>query len=824
MIEKAEKCGISVMTDHELAVLCVPGSVGSSDMGLGLGQAAKGEPLKNSLGLQREIETLRDRMARLSAAILRISTTLDLDAVLGEIIESARALTGAVYGVITTIDVAGRPQDFVTSGFTPEERRHMEGWSDRLRLFEHFRDLPGTLRGSDMAAYVRSAGFPALKWPVSFQITPMSHHGVHVGTFFLGGKEGQQEFTSEDEEVLELFAAQAATAVANARTHRDERRARADVEALVDASPVGVVVFDARIGHLRSLNPEAKRITGTLRLEGQSDAQLAEAITCRLTDGREFTLDQLSSAETLRAEEVVLAVPDGRNVTALLNCTPIRSDDGQVESVVVTVQDLAPFEEVERLRAEFLGMVSHELRAPLTSIKGSTTTVLNASRVVDPAEVRQFIRIIDQQADHMDHLISDLLDAGRIDAGTLSMAPEPTELTTLVDQARNTFLSSGYRHHLRFNLPRDLPRVMADRERIVQVLNNLLSNAAKNSPESSPVEIAAVRDGVYIAISVTDLGSGVPEEQLPHLFRKHAAARGGGKSGLRGSGLGLAICKGLVEAHGGRIRAASGGEGLGTRITFTVPVASGADAEPSSDSSPLARTEPSPTRILVVDDDPQALHYIREALTEAGYSLLLIGDADGLPELIRAEKPGLVLLDLMLPGSDGIELMHIVPELSDLPVIFISGYGRDETIARALEAGATDYIVKPFSPTELTARVRAALRRSAAPEPFVLGDLVIHYDQRRVSVAGQPVELTATEYDLLRILSLNPGRVLTYGTLLRQVWRVRGDNDTARVRSFMMKLRRKLGDPVARSSYILNERGIGYRMPRPDERRTLPSS
>ncbi|MCY4481253.1 MAG: response regulator [Spirochaetaceae bacterium] len=497
-----------------------------------------------------------------------------------------------------------------------------------------------------------------------------------------------------------------------------------------------------------------------------------------------------------------------------LNCTPIRFGAGEVESVVVTLQDLAPFEEVDRLRAEFLGMVGHELRAPLTSIKGSTAMALSSSRAVDPVEVRQFFRIIDKQADHMDGLISDLLDAGRLDTGTLSIAPEPAELTALVDQARNTFLSSGHQHPLHIDLPRELPCVLADPERIVQVLNNLLSNAAKHSPESSPISIAAVRDGLYVAVSVTDRGEGVPEERLPHLFRRYAAAPGNGKRGQRGSGLGLAISRGLVESHGGRIRADSGGAGSGTRITFTIPVASGAAAEACSDSSRLPRSEPSPARILVVDDDPQTLRYVRETLTEAGYAPLLTGDASALAEMIRAEQPRLVLLDLMLPGSDGIELMESVPELSDLPVIFISGYGRDETIARALEAGAADYIVKPFSPTELTARVRAALRRSDEPEPFVLGDLVIDYDQRRVTVAGHPVELTATEFELLRLLSLNPGRVLTHGSLLRQVWRVRGDSDTARVRSFMMKLRRKLGNAAA---CICNERGIGYRIARPDQ-------
>ena len=111
----------------------------------------------------------------------------------------------------------------------------------------------------------------------------------------------------------------------------------------------------------------------------------------------------------------------------------------------------------------------------------------------------------------------------------------------------------------------------------------------------------------------------------------------------------------------------------------------------------------------------------------------------------------------MLPGTDGIELMEQVPELADLPVIFISGYGRDETVARALESGAADYIVKPFSPTELTARVGAALRRTAGAEPFAIGALAIDYERRRVSVAGRTVALTATEYELLRILSVNAG-------------------------------------------------------------------
>ena len=130
-------------------------------------------------------------------------------------------------------------------------------------------------------------------------------------------------------------------------------------------------------------------------------------------------------------------------------------------------------------------------------------------------------------------------------------------------------------------------------------------------------------------------------------------------------------------------------------------------------------------------------------------------------------RPDLVLLDLLLPGMDGIELMQSVPALADRPVIFLSAYGRDETIARALEARAADYIVKPVSPTELVARIQAALRKRNAPRPlYQMGELAIDYDERRVSLAGRPVQLTATEYNLLRELSVKAGRVLTYEDLL----------------------------------------------------------
>ena len=199
-----------------------------------------------------ENAALRARISALSAASLRISASLDLETVLNEVVESARALTGARYGAIATIDEAGVPQDFVTSGFTAEEHRNMEEWPDGPRLFEFFRDLPGPLRIPDVSAYVRSLGFSSDRLPSkTFQGMPMRHLGVHVGNFYLVEKEGGEAFTDEDEEILVLFASQAATAIANARTYRAEQRARAGLEALIETLAgrrLGVRCADRRPG------------------------------------------------------------------------------------------------------------------------------------------------------------------------------------------------------------------------------------------------------------------------------------------------------------------------------------------------------------------------------------------------------------------------------------------------------------------------------------------------------------------------------------------------------------------------------------------------
>ena len=275
-----------------------------------------------------------------------------------------------------------------------------------------------------------------------------------------------------------------------------------------------------------------------------------------------------------------------------------------------------------------------------------------------------------------------------------------------------------------------------------------------------------------------------------------------------------------MEAHGGRIWAESPEQSPGTRVVFTVPVvdeAAGGVASPGEEAaSGPAQEALQSERILVVDDDPQILRYVRNTLSQAGYVPTVTGDPEEMEGLLEAVDPNLVLLNLVLPGTDGFELMKAIS--GETPVIFLSGRGRGQDIAKAFEMGAADYVVKPFSPTELVARVRAALRRRSSffqRQPYAVGDLAIDFMERTVSVAGRPVSMTPTEYRLLYELAANAGRVVTHDQIIQRVWGEEHTVDERLLRSYIKNLRQKLGDDARNPCYIFTASRTGYRFAEP---------
>jgi two-component system KDP operon response regulator KdpE len=220
-------------------------------------------------------------------------------------------------------------------------------------------------------------------------------------------------------------------------------------------------------------------------------------------------------------------------------------------------------------------------------------------------------------------------------------------------------------------------------------------------------------------------------------------------------------------------------------------------------------------RILVVDDERAIRRFLRASLTAHGYQVFEASTAQGGLEAAAAVRPDLVILDLGLPDLEGIDVTRQIREWSKVPILILSVRGQDEDKIAALDAGADDYLTKPFSNGELLARIRVAMRHAALPadEPVITtGDLVVDVAHRAVTLAGREVSLTPIEYTLLKTLALSSGKVLLHRNLLREVWGPGYDQDTNLLRVNISKLRHKIESDPARPRYITTEPGVGYRL------------
>ncbi|MCH7553809.1 MAG: PAS domain-containing protein [Chloroflexi bacterium] len=263
-------------------------------------------------------------------------------------------------------------------------------------------------------------------------------------------------------------------------------------------------------------------------------------------DGRAYADDELPLSRSLRlgervsAEEVLFERKDGHKIPALVTAVPVLNREGAITAAIAVMQDMTSMEQVERLRSEFLGMVSHELKTPLTAIKGGAATYLGSRRPLDDLEVRELFGIINEQADRLRDMVDNLLDMTRIEAGTLAVHAEPLDLAVALQEATDTFLQAGGRQDVELRIASPLPPVQAERRRIVQVVSSLLSNASKFSPETEPIVVSATLEGQWARVEVRDRGRGIDPNQMPHLFKKFSRLRQESHGPLTGAGLGLA--------------------------------------------------------------------------------------------------------------------------------------------------------------------------------------------------------------------------------------------------------------------------------------------
>ena len=366
--------------------------------------------------------------------------------------------------------------------------------------------------------------------------------------------------------------------VVRKRAEEALERLRRQNELILNSAADGICGLD-RNGNTTFVNPAAARMIGweVEELIGQPQHLVVHHSK---SDGSPYPEEECPTFTSLRdgiARQVNDEVFWKKNRTSFpveYTTTPVRDEQGELVGVVVTFQDITERRRVERMKDEFVSIVSHELRTPLTSIKGYVD-LIREGEVGDITEMQQsFLDIVTSNTDRLVALINDLLDISRIESGRVELSVEDIGLKETIETVRSQMrtLGDSRRAHTVVDVPEEPIIVSADRDRIIQVLTNLLSNAYKYSPEDSTVTIRAAVEGDFARVEITDQGIGIPEEDQTQLFTKFFRVDSAMSRGVGGTGLGLSIVKSLVELHGGQTRVKSR-EGDGSTFSFTLPVA-----------------------------------------------------------------------------------------------------------------------------------------------------------------------------------------------------------------------------------------------------------
>ena len=676
--------------------------------------------------LRNENDELKERLAKLREASISVSESLDTEGVLQGVINSALKLTSARYGALLIFEPSGGIRDFYTCGLSQEEHELITQSPRGLGLLGYMSRAEGPVRLKDLTTLSESMELPEILPPVrTFLGMPIYHRSEHVGYLYLTGKAGEQGFTQEDEDAAAIIAAQAASVIANSRRYEAEHRAKADLETLMEICPVAVSVFDVRLGAVSYMNKESRRLFGELSHSNVDLGSIFQSLKFTRPDGTELSFTDLPGTralqrgETTIAEEIVVHLPDGTKLVTLVNCAPIFSESGEIVSVLSVMQDMTPLEEQEVRRAEFLGQVSEELRTPLTTIKGSAIALRNIVEVMQSTEPIQLLRIIDQQADLMRSQINSLIELTQIETGTLSIATEPADVGELIEQSCREYLTDHTAITIQLDITEGLPTVLADRQRISKVLHNFLRQAAKNSSETSRVVVAARMIDIYVAISVFVKGRFAPSEGVslpinatehPQLFEKATQAHTkAAELNFQGEELAMAFCRGVVEAHGGRVISDVDEQEGRLSLTFTLPSVEEEILSPEPGwtvDEPLSVLSER-TQILVAIEDPRLLGTVRQVLSNAGYSPVTSAGLHDVEQLASSERAKLIVLDIAGREEECFRILRRAENSLNLPAIVLCDRDDEDYVVRAFEMGADGYMVKPFSPTELIARIRS---------------------------------------------------------------------------------------------------------------------
>ena len=516
------------------------------------------------------------------------------------------------------------------------------------------------------------------------------------------------------------------------RDETDRRRAEEGIRrlaAVAEQSSDFIGIFTPDAGGIY-LNPAGRRMAG---LDDRTNIAARRMIDFFPREDRPFVRDHVMAALTVGAAEwegeLRLAQPDGRPpLPVYFKGFAVRDAEGNNIGLATITRDItaqkraedelrrvaADLSEADHRKSEFLATLAHELRNPLAPIR----TGLDLLRMA-PADKDALARIhamMDRQLGHLIHLVDDLLDIARITRGKIELKRENVDLKVIAQMAVETSaaLIESHGHRLDVDLPEERLPLEADVTRMVQVLSNLLNNAAKYTPAGGRVALSAWREDGHAVVAVSDSGIGIPPDAIGSVFEMFTQVRGSLDRAQGGLGIGLSLVRRLVELHGGRVAAFSAGRGHGSTFTVRLPLQPGSPhARPRAAGEDAHARPPAPLRVLVVDDNADAADSLVALLDALGHTTSVARDGPEGLRLALEAQPDLVLLDIGLPGMSGYEVARAIRRnqgVRQIVLIALTGWGAQSDQQQSHEAGFDQHLTKPVSLEALEQALAAAAR------------------------------------------------------------------------------------------------------------------
>ncbi|HEX6750793.1 MAG TPA: ATP-binding protein [Longimicrobium sp.] len=503
-----------------------------------------------------------------------------------------------------------------------------------------------------------------------------------------------------------------------------ERLARQN-ELILNAAAEGIYGLDAH-GYTTFVNPAAAAMLGYA--PDDLPGRPYEATLLTSESGGDPIRAALLSGQPRTVRDASFRRADGRRFPVEFTCTPIVEEE-RIAGAVVTFRDVTERREVDRMKDEFISVVSHELRTPLTAIRGSLGLLAAGKAGEVPQRGQRMLEIAVQNTDRLIRLINDILDIERIESGKVAMEPRPVNLAELVQNAAEVMLPMAERAGVELYVWAEPVSLMADPDRILQVLTNLISNAVKFSNPGGTVEITVEPADGEALVRVTDHGRGIPEDRLESIFERFQQVDSSDSRQKGGTGLGLAICRTIVSQHGGEIWADSE-LGEGSTLSFTLPM----PAQEPAAVLPAPRPgdpEPAPEpdgrkHVLVVEDDQDLAGVLAETFQRQGVATDVAGTGEAAWTAARRRRPDAVVLDIAIPEGDGYWLAERFREhegLRTVPIVAYTALDLDEPGRERLRRADVEVLTKSrIEPAELERRILALLAGEGDGRPAVPAD------------------------------------------------------------------------------------------------------